>query len=57
MLFCGGLQAEGVRRVGEGVSVRVDYPVESDEEENKEEKGEYVWVSDHLGVQAVLRVV
>lgn len=58
VLFCGGLEAEGVRRVGEGERVWVEYPVESDEnEEDEEEKGEYVWVSDHLGVQAVLRVI
>lgn len=54
VLFCGRMGALELKKFGEGVRAWVEYPKESDEEEDKE--GEEVWVTDHIGLEAVLKV-
>lgn len=58
VLFCGGVEVESLRRIGERVEAWVEYPKWSDDEdEEDEETGENVWVSDHLGLEGVFRLV
>ncbi|ODM20980.1 hypothetical protein SI65_04033 [Aspergillus cristatus] len=56
VLFCGGVEVESLRRIGEGVEAWVEYLQWSDDEED-EETGENVSVTDHLGLEAVFRLV
>jgi len=59
VLFCGGVEVESLRRIGEGVEAWVEYPQwsDDDEEDEDEETGENVWVSDHLGLKSVFRLL
>lgn len=55
VLFCGRMGVLGLKRFGEGVRAWVEYPEGSDNDED-DEKGEEVWVTDHIGLEAVLKV-
>lgn len=60
VLYCGKVGVEEFRKIGEGEEVWVQYPKwDSDIEEDEEDSddGENVWITDHLGLQAVLRVL
>ena len=60
VLYCGKVEVKGFRKIGEGEEVWVQYPKwDSDIEEDEEDidDGENIWVTDHLGLQAVLRVL
>lgn len=59
VLFCGGVEVKSLRRIGEGVEAWVEYPKSSDDEDEDEDEdtGENVWVSDHLGLEVVFRLV
>ncbi|BAE59724.1 unnamed protein product [Aspergillus oryzae RIB40] len=55
VLFCGGLEVERLERIGAGEMVWIEYPDVSDEE-TEDEKGEEVWITDHLGLCADFRI-
>lgn len=54
VLFCGRMGVLNLRKFGEGVRAWVEYPEDSDNDED--DKGEEVWVTDHIGLEAVLKV-
>ncbi|KAH8427389.1 endonuclease/exonuclease/phosphatase family protein [Aspergillus melleus] len=56
VLFCGGLEVQSLEKIGAGEKVWIEYPQESDSEESSE-TGEDLWVTDHIGLQAVFRIV
>ena len=60
VLYCGKIGVEEFRRIGQGEEVWVQYPKwDSDIEEDEEDSDdrENVWITDHLGLQVVLRVL
>lgn len=57
ILFCGGLAANALRPIGEGVKVWIEYPEVSDDDDEEGRMGEYLWVTDHLGLQGEFRIV
>ena len=60
VLYCGKIGVEEFRRIGQGEEVWVQYQKwDSDIEEDEEDSddGENVWITDHLGLQVVLRVL
>ncbi|KAK1139122.1 hypothetical protein N8T08_001242, partial [Aspergillus melleus] len=56
VLFCGGIEVQNLEKIGAGEKVWIEYPQESDPEESGE-TGEDLWVTDHIGLQAVFRTV
>lgn len=57
VLFCGSIAALGLKKFAEGLRAWVDYPEDShDRDLVDDEKGEEVWVTDHIGLEAVLKV-
>ncbi|RHZ47381.1 endonuclease/exonuclease/phosphatase family protein [Aspergillus thermomutatus] len=60
ILYCGGVEAKSLKRIGDGVTVRVDLRGDhSDSEHDDESEDEYedVWVTDHLGLQGEFEVL
>lgn len=59
VLYCGKVGVEEFRKIGEGEEVWVQYPKWDSDIEDEEDSydGENVWITDHLGLQAVLRVL
>ncbi|PIG81642.1 endonuclease/exonuclease/phosphatase family protein [Aspergillus arachidicola] len=55
VLFCGGLEVDRLERIGAGEMVWIEYPDMSDEE-TEDEKGEEMWITDHLGLSAEFRI-
>ncbi|PLB55831.1 hypothetical protein P170DRAFT_443531 [Aspergillus steynii IBT 23096] len=56
VLFCGGVEVQSLEKIGAGEKIWIEYPQESDSEESSE-TGEDMWVTDHIGLQAVFRIV
>lgn len=57
MLFCGGIRAEELVRVGGGLKVWVEYPKYENDDEEDEEDGEEMWVTDHLGLLGIFTIM
>ncbi|KAF9882763.1 hypothetical protein FE257_005311 [Aspergillus nanangensis] len=60
VLFCGGLEVKTLRRIGEGETVWIDYPREASDlgdDDDESSRGERVWVTDHLGLEADFEVI
>ncbi|KAI9043807.1 endonuclease/exonuclease/phosphatase family protein [Aspergillus affinis] len=56
VLFCGEVEVQSLEKIGSGEKFWIEYPEESDSEESSE-TGEDLWVTDHIGLQAVFRIV
>lgn len=56
VLFCGGVEVQSLEKIGAGEKIWIEYPQESDSEESSE-TGKDMWVTDHIGLQTVFRVV
>ncbi|KAG2413509.1 hypothetical protein HFD88_002698 [Aspergillus terreus] len=57
VLFCGGLRVTALQRIGAGEKIWVEYPKGDSNEESDGEKGEEMWVTDHLGLQAEFEII
>ncbi|KAF7157181.1 hypothetical protein CNMCM6106_002263 [Aspergillus hiratsukae] len=50
ILYCGGVEAKSLERIGEGVTVTVSFQGDQSESEDEDFSDEEVWVTDHLGL-------
>ncbi|KAE8379891.1 Endonuclease/exonuclease/phosphatase [Aspergillus bertholletiae] len=57
ILFCGGLEVDSLKRIGAGEMAWIEYPQVSDVESEDQEKGEEMWITDHLGLCARFRIM
>ncbi|KAF7593126.1 hypothetical protein BBP40_012005 [Aspergillus hancockii] len=57
VLFCGGVEVNELERIGAGEMVWIEYPQGSSGEREDSEKGEDMWITDHLGLRAKFRIV
>lgn len=56
VLFCGEVEVQSLEKIGADQKVWIEYPQQSDSEESSE-TGEDMWVTDHIGLQAVFQIV
>ncbi|KAL4898014.1 Endonuclease/exonuclease/phosphatase [Aspergillus ambiguus] len=56
VLFCGNLRVTELQRIGAGEKVWIKYPTEQSDQSD-DEKGEEMWVTDHLGLQADFDII
>jgi tyrosyl-DNA phosphodiesterase 2 len=57
VLYCGGVEAKSLRRIGEGVTVTVTFQGDQSESEDEDFSDEEVWVTDHLGLQGEFEIL
>ncbi|KAF4215579.1 hypothetical protein CNMCM8980_010585 [Aspergillus fumigatiaffinis] len=57
VLYCGGVEAKSLRRIGEGVTVTVTFQGDQSESEDEDFSHEEVWVTDHLGLQGEFEIL
>ncbi|EAL93660.1 endonuclease/exonuclease/phosphatase family protein [Aspergillus fumigatus Af293] len=55
ILYCGGVEAKSLRRIGEGVTVMMTF--NQSESEYEDVSDEEVWVTDHLGLQGEFEIL
>ncbi|GFF33294.1 5'-tyrosyl-DNA phosphodiesterase [Aspergillus udagawae] len=57
ILYCGGVEAKSLKRIGEGVTVTVNSQGDHSDSEDENYSNEEVWVTDHLGLQGEFEVL
>ncbi|GFF28200.1 hypothetical protein IFM58399_01909 [Aspergillus lentulus] len=55
ILYCGGVEAKSLRRIGDGVTVKVTS--NQSESEDEDFSDDEVWVTDHLGLQGEFEIL
>ncbi|GIJ89018.1 hypothetical protein Asppvi_007946 [Aspergillus pseudoviridinutans] len=57
ILYCGGVEAKSLKRIGEGVTVTVPFQGDHSDSEDEDYSDEEVWVTDHMGLQGEFDVL